>query len=262
MSPALSLRWTAIVGLLAAGGALAEEPLVTDRPDFTESARSVSRGQVQLEFGATGADAEDGSEALEAGELLVRWGVARRLEVRFGVPTYVWLHSGEGDESGFRSGSVGLKRQLADGEGEGFFGGAEWAVILASTVPSGDEAFGSDVWQPAAVLTTARDLSQAVSLGVNLGVARPDDEGDRITSCWLSASFGFGLGESTGLFVEAFGFNRTRRYGSAAAVFQTGLTHLVNPDFQLDVRAARRLTDEGPDLLVGIGAAWRYRGKR
>jgi hypothetical protein len=32
----------------------------------------------------------------------------------------------------------------------------------------------------------------------------------------------------------------------------------VTEDFQLDARAARRLTDEGPDLLVGLGLAARF----
>jgi hypothetical protein len=40
--------------------------------------------------------------------------------------------------------------------------------------------------------------------------------------------------------------------------FQTGLAWGVTEDLQLDLRMARRLTDVGPDLLVGAGLAARF----
>jgi hypothetical protein len=36
------------------------------------------------------------------------------------------------------------------------------------------------------------------------------------------------------------------------------MVYLINNDLQLDGRVARRLTDAGPDFLMGIGASWRY----
>ncbi|MGH7563856.1 MAG: hypothetical protein ACREK5_05485, partial [Gemmatimonadota bacterium] len=54
-------------------------PLVTDRPDFTESALTVPRGDPQLESGYTLTRADDADEHA-LGEVLLRIGVAGRLE--------------------------------------------------------------------------------------------------------------------------------------------------------------------------------------
>lgn len=43
----------------------------------------------------------------------------------------------------------------------------------------------------------------------------------------------------------------------STVTFYTGLTHLLNPDLQADMRVLRRLTDRGVDFLVGAGISWR-----
>jgi hypothetical protein len=81
------------IGLAVAGSA--EEPLVTDRPDFTESSSAVGSGVVQLESGLTYADFRGGFDITTFPEILARWGVHEKLELRFLLPTYAW-ESGSG----------------------------------------------------------------------------------------------------------------------------------------------------------------------
>jgi hypothetical protein len=66
--------------------------------------------------------------------------------------------------------------------------------------------------------------------------------------------------EVTSVFIELYGFNREEPRGPNTATFQTGLVYLINPDFQLDARVARRLMDRGVDFLFGVGLSWRLGG--
>jgi hypothetical protein len=88
--------------------------------------------------------------------------------------------------------------------------------------------------------------------------ALPSVAEERFNSVWASLSLAVGLSDRTGMFVELYGFEREEARGPNTAAFQTGVTHQLSPNFQLDVRVARRLTDDGPDLLVGAGVSWRY----
>jgi hypothetical protein len=246
--------------LLAVLPTSAEETLVTDRPDFTESSSVVGVSVVQLEGGFTFADFAEGSEATTAGEILVRWGVFKNLEVRLGLPTYTWIDESDGSSSGFLDSFVGLKYQVAFAPGSGFLGGMEAALIVSTTIPTGGAEVASSEWQPAAILALGWDLGGNLGAGANFGVGRPADGEDRYTTAWASGVLGVGLSDEVSLFFELIGFNREEVRGPNTLTFQTGAVYLLSPDLQLDVRAARRLTDRGADLLLGTGVSWRLGG--
>ena len=174
---------------LWAGPAAAKDPLITDRPDFTESAFVVGRGTVQLEGGATYGDFGD-ETATTLPELLVRWGITRTVELRVLTPTYLWIDAPGGSDSGFLSSALGAKIALSDGQGEGFWGRTGAALIVATTVPTGSSSVASSAWQPTATLSAAWDLSENVSLGANLGWARPEEEGRRFNTFYGSLAAG------------------------------------------------------------------------
>jgi hypothetical protein len=254
--------WAAVLlvtfGFASSG--LAEEPLVTDRPDFTESSSTVGSGVLQIEAGFTYAESPDGTDVTNAGEVLARWGVAKTFELRFVLPTYVRDSSANGDVTGFSDTGLGLKVELAQGEGKGLFGGLEAALIASTEIPTGSSVLSDESWQPSSVLALGWDLNSTLGLGANVGVASPVDEGQRFTSAWASVALGVGLTDAVSWFVELYAFNREELRGPDTAVFQTGFVYLLNLDFQLDVRAARRLTDQGVDLVAGAGLSWRLRG--
>jgi len=248
--------WCVVLMIVATEGA-AEDALVTDRPDFTESALVVDRDRWQFEMGAT---YDNGAHVTvwSAGELLVRWGIARDFELRLGAVSYLWLDGAGDDSSGFLDPSIGMKYEFKNGEGPGFWGGTALAVIAAATIPVGASAVSSPDWQPLAVLAASWDLAPSVSLGTNLGYARPSDGDQRFDSLWASVALGAGFTDTTAVFIELYGFNREEDRGPSTVVFQTGVTYLINSNLQLDARLGRRLSDAGPDFLLGIGASWRY----
>ena len=248
----------AIAGLVIP--ASAEEPLVTDRPDFTESSSAVGRGVLQLESGITFLELDDGTDVTTIGEVLARWGVAKNFELRFVLPTYSRENGSGGSSSGFLSSGIGVKLQLTEGSGSGFLGGIESAVIASTTVPTGTADFSSSDWQPAGVFCASWGLTPTVGIGTNLGVSRPAGDGTRYTTFWASVALGVGLTDQTSVFFELYGFNREEDRGPNTATFQTGMVYLISPDLQLDARVARRLTDRGVDFLVGAGVSWRLGG--
>src|SRR5690606_21949136 len=57
-SPMTLFQWSS--GNSYGGGASLDEPLASDRPDFTEASTTVGRGVVQLEMGYTYVEDRDG----------------------------------------------------------------------------------------------------------------------------------------------------------------------------------------------------------
>lgn len=247
---------------LASAGATAQD-LVTDRPDVTESAESVDAGRVQLEVGATWAEA--GSEDVLAGpEALVRVGLERGWELRLAPGAWV---DGPGATSGRDDGSVGVKLELG-----GSPGGGAAAVIVDSTVPTGDDEVGVDAWQPGALVSLAWDLpglaGRATSLGINLGVRSAVDDGpggERFEQATWSAALGTTLGGSSwgswGAFGELFGTSRDSPDGDPVTGADVGVTLLLSPDLQLDTALGTLLdggTGEDDEWFVTVGLSYRW----
>jgi hypothetical protein len=246
--------------LMAAAGLLpgplagqAGGPLVTDRPDFTESAVTIPRGDVQLESGYTFTRAEDGDEHT-LGELLLRIGLVERLEARIGLGSHAWTTAPGDDPSGFEDPSLGLKAVLAQEETVGVAA----AVLAATSVPIGDGDIGEDDWQPEVKLAVSRGLSEVFALAANAGYARASEDGQGFDQGSASLSLGMGLSERWGAYAEAYGTFPAGPSADDEAVLNGGVTFLVHRLLQLDARAGAGLTDAAPDFFVGIGIARRW----
>ncbi|HYG64556.1 MAG TPA: transporter [Thermoanaerobaculia bacterium] len=256
----------AIATLLLAGPAGAfdlsglPEPLVTDRPDFTESPSVVPSGHFQVEGGATFTRVEE-EDADTFGEILVRIGLGKGLEARIGVPSYERLDAQAGTISGYGDPSLGFKLRLTpDPPSEKTPGRPEAALILSTSIPEGDEELSDGAWQPEARVALSWGLGARFSLSSNVGYAYPEDpgSGDRFDQFLASLSLGIALTDRLGAFVEGYGFSGETVDGSETTYMDAGLTWLVANDLQLDVRAGRGFNDADPDWFVGAGAALRW----
>src|SRR5262245_41499031 len=86
----------------------AEEELVTDRPDQTESAVVVPAGTLQIELGL-GTGGGDGGDVLEVPGTLLRYGLSKRFEARLAWPGWI-RNDGAGEEvSGLGDPELGAK---------------------------------------------------------------------------------------------------------------------------------------------------------
>jgi hypothetical protein len=220
-------------------------PLVTDRPDFTESPLSVDPGRVQLEAGYTFSRASEVT-LHSFGEVLVRVGTLSRLELRLGLNSF-GLSDAEATESGFEDVVLGAKVELAEG----------LALLFGAAFPTGSGAFGERGVRPQATLAMGWSLSPALSLGANLGGASARVGDERYGLLSGSLAVGLGLTERAGLYAEVFGFAAPSASEANIAFLNGGVTVLITDDLQLDARVGVSLDDPGPNYFFGAGFGWR-----
>lgn len=264
----LGLALSMTLPLLATGALGAEEaaPLVTDRPDQTESALVVPAGSVQVEVGATYIrDDVDGirTEAWEVPGTLVRVGLSERFELRIGWSGWVDAEqSGRGLRHTFDgSGDAELGGKVAFGSwGEE---GPEVALLFGTSVPVGDDDLTSDAWDPSFRLSVAHALPGGVDLGWNLGMAWATEGAGSggehtLSEAIYTVAVGFEVSERVGAFVELYGAFGGSAGGAPRHALDGGLTFALRDHLQLDVAAGVGLSDAAEDSFVGIGLSYRW----
>lgn len=241
-----------------ASATASREPLVSDRPDFTESTSTVERGHIQAEGGYTFTRSA-GEKSNSAGEILVRIGLARFAELRLEPGSYSWVASPTEKQSGREDGEVGTKLRLYDPPDDNPSPVPAVSFILKTSIPTGAAVYRVKRLQPEAELATEWTLASHVGLGTNIDMARPvDDDGKRYTEFALSASFGFDLSPRFGAFAEAYGFIPQGSGSKRTGFLDTGLTAALSADLQLDVRVGIGVNGTPPDYFVGAGIVRRW----
>jgi len=258
MKPCICLLWAFFFSILAVPSAAENEapPLVTDRPDFTESVLTVPRGGIQLEFGYT--FSEDGGAKNHAlGELLIRAGLGERVELRVGLNSWV-RHDGADCTDGLEDSYLGAKFQLLDAPDEPGRLRPGVALLLGTSLPTGSDGFGEDDLQPDITLAAAWDLNQRSSISTNIGYASISEADERQDELFGSLAYGYGLSDSVGCYIEYYQFLHTANGADDPGFLNGGFTWLARDDFQFDWRAGYQLTGEGREFFIGIGGSWRW----
>jgi hypothetical protein len=229
----------------------AEPELLTDRPDFTESSVVVPRGRLQLESGFTWEDGSAGDTAFDLPELLMRWGIARRTEVRLGLPNYFRTRGGSQRTDGFGDTYAGFKYQLGPTRG-----GLDLAIIPAVSVPTGASGLTSDAVDPEVKLTWARELAKPWSISGMFAFFWPTEE-DRRNFTWMpTVSLARSLGGPWGTFLEYAGEFPSR--GGKRHILHHGYTYTVTSVSQADLHLGFGLSRAAPDFFIGGGYAVRH----
>lgn len=248
----------------AEGGPNLSEPLVTDRPDFTEASVTVGVGVVQVEGGYTFTyDDGNGSEVNEHSfpELLLRTGVlADWLELRVG---WNWGNSAEtvfgaGDEnlSGAEDLYLGMKLALTPQCGCL----PETGAIVQMTVPTGSPEFTAHEVLPGVSYLYGWDVNDFFSWGGSSQANRAIDENgeDFYVEFAQSLTTGYSLSDDWGMYVEWFMFApcgaataENQQYGNA------GFTYLFTDNIQWDIRAGIGLNEAADDFFTGTGLSVR-----
>jgi hypothetical protein len=247
-----------VIGLVGCATANAShEPLESDRPDFTESASTVGPGEVQAEAGYTFSRTA-GEKTSTAGEVLLRVGITHGAELRLEPGSYAWVSSPTGRQTGRQDGEIGAKVRLHSAADDRPSPDPNVSLVLATSVATGTDAFRQSRAEPEVKLAGEWTLTPHVGLGVNFDVARPVDGARRYTELAASASFGFSVSPRIGAFAEAFGFAPESAGAKRHGYLDTGLTALLSPNLQLDMRGGWGLNGAGPDYFVGAGIVRRW----
>lgn len=251
-------RWS--YGGSSSGGPDLCEPLVTDRPDFTEASSTVGKGIGQIEFGYTFTlDQEAGTETRShsLSEPLFRCGIFDDwLEMRIG-----WNYAaeefngitGDGGEDLYLGFKIGLTPQ------DGLL--PEMALIPQMTVPTGASAFSADEVLPGVNWIYGWEINDFVSTAGSTQFNRAIDDGTGSTYTEWAQSWtvAYSFTDRWGAYTEWFAF-----YPQSADTAQTenyfngGFTFLATDDIQWDIRAGLGLNDAADDFFVGTGLSIRF----
>ncbi|MCZ2340704.1 MAG: transporter, partial [Bacteroidales bacterium] len=244
----------------------AEEPLATDRPDFTEASSTVGRGRVQLESGYTFVRDRLGGVTMTSHsypEVLLRAGLlADWFEFRIGQNFgNVRANTSNGVFSPGGAEDLYLGTKLALAEQHGLF--PETALIIQSQIPTGHRDFTSGRVLPGLNLLCGWDvIEDRLSVGGSFQANRVIDENKQgYVECAQSFTIGYGLTEKLGAYTEWFAFYPVGATAPGVVpqhYFNSGVVYRVTPNFQLDFRAGVGLNRAADDFFTGTGFAIRY----
>ncbi len=240
-----------------------DEPLATDRPDFTEASCTVGRGRSQLEMGYTYFRDETAtvrSSGHSVPEMLLRVGVAAdwlefRIAGNYGretASTPFGSATAQGFEDLYLGTKIGLTLQ------QGFL--PEMAIVPQMTIPIGSNISSNRVlpginwlygWEVNDFISTAG--SSQLNFAVD-----PVTESE-FTEFAQSWTIGYTLTDRLGGYTEWFVLvpagadtARTEHYLNA------GLTLRISNNVQLDIRTGKGIGSAAVDLFAGGGAAVRF----
>ena len=256
------MQWS--YGTSFSGGPDLEEPLVTDRPDFTEASSTVGLGVAQIEFGYTYTYDNDGVSSTRSHsgpETLLRYGIlAEWLELRV-----AWNYADErintSGLSAFQSGAEDLYLGLKIGLTPQECLLPEMAIIPQMTIPTGSDGFTSDEVLPGVNWLYSWGLTDRIAIAGSTQANRAADEqtDETFLEVAQSATIGFGLTDRIGAYSEWYGiFPSGADTVRPQHYYNGGFTYLINNDFQLDWRAGAGLNEFADDYFVGAGGAMRF----
>jgi len=261
--PAHTWKLVAVFALLASWSvATADEgpgPIETDRPDLTNSVKTVPPGAVQIETGVAYARrsiAASEAERRLAIEATLRVGLTDRLEVRLDGEPLVRLR-GDGDDTGSGDVAVGLKYRFADSrEGRWVPGvGAQPFVKL----PVARAPIGSEKPDFGLVALASFDLPWDIGLDVNAGVAAVGQSSPSgyLLQALASASLGRALTERLSGLVEVFFASRDQREARDRAGLTAGVVYRMAWRIALDAAVVTSLAGPVPDYTLRAGVSIR-----
>lgn len=225
----------------------------TDRPDYTESTEVVGRRMIQFENGFT-LSGEKGVSSLSTGELLMRVGLSKRIEFRFGADGFLaeWAPT-EVVKRGFSDIEFAAKIRLFD---QTRYLPAVSLIPIVSA-PGGTRLFSSQGFDPTVKLAWSKDLPRGFSLGGNLNASSLTSPEGRFTQWSYSWSLGHSLPGGFEGYWEIFSFAPWDQGQPSAWIANSGVSHKLGRNAQIDVRVGKRLTAAGPDWFFGAGVAIR-----
>ncbi|TXE08541.1 transporter [Gelidibacter salicanalis] len=233
------------------------EPLITDRPDATESATALPKGILQIETGAFYESYKEhkiSTTVFTYNTTLIRYGIISNVELRVGwnfEEESVKHKSNSQNENsrGFSPLLLGFKTTIVQENGwrpEIGFLGHLYLPFLAS------KDYKPETTGAKFVFAFNHTLSDRSNLGYNIGAEWKDDSSE--IAYIYTVAFGFEITKQLGAFAEVYGDSPENSTGSL--LWNSGLTYLISNDLQIDASVGRGIT-KGQDLLLSAGLSVR-----
>lgn len=230
-------------------------PIATDRPSFTDSSLVVALGSLQAENGFLETSSR-GQRVLDGPESLVRFGIAKRTELRVTVPDYFHnLNTSDGSGSGLGDFAVGVKEQLGPTPG-----GFDVSVIVFLSFPTGANTVSSGGYDPGLQVPWSRALSANWTAAGMFSVYWPTQGRTRNVTGESTFLLDKQLTKPWDAFVEYAG--DFREVGGPRHLLHFGTALKIARQHQIDFHVGVGLSSAAADHLVGIGYSFRFQAMR
>ena len=246
--------------LLACGGAAwaQDDEVETDRPDVSNSTRTVAPGAVQIETGVAYAYTRIGGAAADrrlSAEAAARVGLTERIEIRVDAEPFVRLR-GEDDDTGTGDYTFAVKYRFWDPPKDSLLPSLGLQPFVKP--PIAEEPIGSGRTDVGLTGLASFDLPADFSLDVNVGVAALGQRRGYLAQAQVSASLSRALTRRLSAFGEIFYASRAERDGRDSVGADTGVVFRAARDVQLDAAVATSLAGPLPDYVLRAGVTVRF----
>lgn len=263
-------RRTAFETLTAEPFAEKRDEMETDRDAFTPASSVVGRGRTVVESAYSYLENRRSYETHSLPELLLRYGLSERLELRLGFNYEVGGGSNEisGSGSSFHESSsegrrleretkisYGVKVQLTEQDA--------WlprsALILQGTTPTGGSEGTPTATQLIATGVAGWELPNRWRFDTALRFGTASQAGERYQRWAPSAVLRVPFGERVTAHAEYFGiFSSSREISPDQHYFSSGAHYLLSDDFELGTRVGWGLNDQSVRFFTNVGIGVRF----
>ncbi|MCI0464460.1 MAG: transporter [Gemmataceae bacterium] len=242
-----------------------EEPIETDRDSFTPATKTVSKGRFIVESAYSFIDNRRGLDTHSFPELLLRYGVTDRIEVRLGWSYEVGgagneISGNQAEEESFQRSGVEREHNLAYGTKVEVTRQNGWlpqsALLVMAFTPTGGE---SNDTQAVGTYVFGWTLPNRWKADAALRYATGSEEGDRFDILAPSVVLRVPVGEKWNVHGEYFGlFSRDRATDFVRHYLSPGVHYLVNNNLEVGVRVGWGLNDQSARFFCNVGGGWRF----
>jgi hypothetical protein len=243
-----------------------EDKIETDRDAFTPSTKTTPLNRFILESSYSFIDNRGAPDTNSFPELLLRYGLFKRLELRLGWNyevggggNVVSGNSGEAAEGVDTSGLTRVNRMLY-GFKASLTEQQSWVpdsiMIVTGVTPTGGDATATQV---RANYTFGWRLPNRWRIDSAVAFTTDSDNGNRFEVWAPSTVLRMPLGERFQVHAEYFGqFSENRSSNFARSFFSPGMHYLVTPNLELGLRVGWGLTDQSARFFSNVGFGWRF----
>lgn len=241
--------------------------LCPDRPGLGTPPCTVGPGRAVAELGLADwtheKDAQSRTDTVEAGDVLLRFGLSDSLEAQVGWTAYghervrdratglVDRSAGVGDVF------VGLKRNLRNPDGSGF----SVAVLPYATLPTGGSTIGAGDWGAGLLIPLSHELREGVALQLTpeIDAAVDEDRHGRHLAYGGVIGLGVDVSETVSATIET-SLMRDRDPDDHSTQALAGLSLAWQPadDWQIDGGVNLGLNADSPDGELYVGLTRRF----
>ncbi len=240
------------------------DSIETDRDSFTPSTRTVERERWVLESSYSFVDNRNKAETHSFPELLMRYGLSERIELRFGGNYEVGGEgadvSGAGGSEALEGGGLARESQLLYGLKLRVTEQERWrpesSVILQGHTPMS----GLD---PATAFSLGYifgwELPEEWKLDSALRFGADSEGGDRFEQWAPSVVLRKSLSERWNVHAEYFEhFSQNKEHEFVHHSFSPGIHYLITPNTEIGLRVGWGLNDQTARFFSNAGVGWRF----